>query len=166
VRKNKYFIFSTNDLGLLYMNQLIGELGEKLVDRWLQLQGYQILHSRWHCRWGEIDIIAEHTSPQILAFVEIKTRNTRNWDADGLLAINNKKQAKLIKTANLFLATNPHLASYPCRFDAAIVSHHQTKEKSIVALSEAIVKVGQPIIIEPDRELILLDYLEGAFEGD
>jgi putative endonuclease len=152
------------------MNQLVGELGEKLVDRWLQLQGYQILHYRWHCRWGEIDIIAEQKSPQILAFVEIKTRNTHNWDADGLLAINNKKQAKLITTANFFLSNNPHLESYPCRFDAAIVSHRKTKGKNSLAIvkdstiAEATVKIGQPIIVDCDCELTLLDYLEGAFE--
>lgn len=154
------------------MNRLVGELGEKLVDRWLQLQGYEILHCRWHCRWGEIDIIAEQKSPQILAFVEIKTRNTHNWDADGLLAINNQKQAKLIKTANLFLATNPHFESYPCRFDAAIVSHRQIGTKNNLEIvkelsfAETTVNIGQPIIIDDDRELTLLDYLEGAFEID
>jgi putative endonuclease len=150
------------------MNQLIGDLGEKLVDRWLQLQGYQILHKHWQCRWGEIDIIALKKSLPILAFIEIKTRNSRNWDANGLLAINNTKQAKLIKTATLFLADNPDLESYPCRFDAAIVSHDRprkiTREINALAIETATIEIGRSIVISSGWKLTLLDYIENAFE--
>jgi putative endonuclease len=146
------------------VNQLIGNLGEKLVDRWLQLQGYRILHKRWHCRWGEIDLIATKKMPPILAFVEIKTRNYRNWDANGLLAINNTKQAKIIKTANLFLAENPDLESYPCRFDAAIVSHDRTQEITDLEIEAATIEIGRSIIISSGWKLTLLEYIENAFE--
>lgn len=36
----------------------LGVLGESLVSRWLQAQGAQIVQQRWHCRLGELDIIA------------------------------------------------------------------------------------------------------------
>ncbi|MBD1805214.1 YraN family protein [Microcoleus sp. FACHB-SPT15] len=123
----------------------IGELGERLVAWWLQTQNGVVLHHRWHCRWGEIDLIVQRhpieggekssrdrkspakaktflPSHSFLSFVEVKTRSQRNWDADGLLAITPSKQAKLWQTAQLFLAEHPDLANRPCQFDVALVS--------------------------------------------
>ncbi len=116
----------------------IGALGEDLVAQWLRSQDSKILHQRWHCRQGELDLIAQKHSHQgktglqqqpILLFVEVKTRSPKNWDADGLLAMTPKKQTKLWQTANFFLADNPDLAKLPCRFDVALVSCQWQTEK-------------------------------------
>lgn len=112
----------------------IGQLGEDLVANWLESTGWVILQRRFCCRWGEIDIIAEYdgvsgqennfhcsTVPSTLAFVEVKTRSSGNWDAGGRRAITPQKQAKISSTAQMFLADYPQKADYPCRFDVAIV---------------------------------------------
>ena len=108
----------------------IGHLGEDLVAQWLQATGWIILHRRFSCRWGEIDIIAEYdrgaigelsTQHSILAFVEVKTRSSGSWDAGGRSAITPQKQAKICRTAGIFLAQYPEKADYSCRFDVAIV---------------------------------------------
>ena len=107
----------------------LGRLGEDLVARWLTSQDWIVLHRRWHCRRGELDLVAQCQSPHpgshqaSLLFVEVKTRGPRNWDADGLLAIAPSKQKKLWQTAQHFLSDYPELAELPCRFDVALVSH-------------------------------------------
>jgi putative endonuclease len=106
-----------------------GEWGEQLVAQWWQRQGDLILARRWHCRWGELDLVVGHwdaapvPSPTRLAFVEVKTRRGRNWDADGALALTPKKCQKLWTTAQLFLAQHPDWAELPCQFDVALVTY-------------------------------------------
>ena len=135
----------------------IGELGEDLVAQWLQSTGWIILHRRFSSRWGEIDIIAEYhgvtgkeqesrgefpttsaslsTSPHsLLAFVEVKTRSSGSWDAGGRSAITPQKQAKICRTAGMFLAQYPEKADYSCRFDVAIV-YCQRISKNLTAVT-------------------------------
>jgi putative endonuclease len=124
----------------------IGHLGEDLVAQWLQSTGWIILHRRFSSRWGEIDIIAQYdgrigeaeeqeencsrverpttansTQHSLLAFVEVKTRSYGSWDAGGRSAITPQKQAKISRTAGIFLAQYPEKADYSCRFDVAII---------------------------------------------
>lgn len=143
----------------------IGQGGEALVGEWLESQGWEILHRRWHCRWGELDLIAR--SPWGLAFVEVKTRGIGNWDADGLLAITARKQQKLWQAAELFVSTYAEFADLPCRFDVALVSHCRvrgTLPPSDRLDAPGTIAVGKPIAIG-DRSWTLQVYLESAFDG-
>ena len=127
----------------------IGSLGEDLVAQWLQSTGWIILHRRFSSRWGEIDIIAEYhgvtrkeqenrgeypTPHSLLAFVEVKTRSSGSWDAGGRSAITPQKQAKIWRTAGIFLAQYPEKADYSCRFDVAIV-YCQRISKNLTAVT-------------------------------
>ena len=134
-----------------------GKKGEEVVAQWLISSGGRILHQRWRSKTGEIDIIAIESDT--LLFIEVKTRNRSNWDADGLLAITPQKQARIVSTAQLFLLKHPHLAEQPCRFDVAIV-RNQPISRSIL---------GTPLHICTDlaaeQNLLLIEYIPGAFDG-
>lgn len=143
----------------------VGQWGEEIVAQWLESNGWEILHRRWCCRWGELDLVVR--SPSVLVFVEVKTRGSGNWDADGLLSITPQKQAKLWRAAELFCSTYPELADLPCRFDVALVSHRPWSRSQpsadLLAIGATIV-LGQPIVFA-DRSWTLQTYLESAFDG-
>lgn len=138
----------------------LGELGEQLAACWLETQGYQILHQGWSCRWGEIDLIAIHRHEAFLSFVEVKTRCDRNWDNNGLLAVDDRKQKKICQTAALFLAENPEFAELPCRFDVALVNY-----TSVDKYTQASYLFAKHFSYKSDRYLFSLQtYLKSAFE--
>jgi putative endonuclease len=134
----------------------IGNIGEDLAAKWLQSTGWEILHRRFSCRWGEIDIIAQYQDT-ILAFVEVKTRSSGNWDEGGKNAITPQKQAKIWRTAEIFLAEYPQKADYSCRFDVALV-HYQLETKKIIA-EEFLERLSIS-----GYEFKLRQYIEAAFD--
>jgi putative endonuclease len=143
-----------------------GSLAEMLVAQWLKQQKWQILAERWHCRWGELDLVAVDPAQPCLAFVEVKARSRGNWDANGLLAITPMKRQKLKLAAELFLSIHPDLAELPCRFDLAMVHCQQTPSRLSVPVDQLLgqtIKLEQPISVGAYR-LTLLHYLPAAFE--
>ena len=142
-----------------------GKLGEEVVAQWLIDRGGKVLAHRWRWKRGEIDLIAIESNT--LLFIEVKTRNRSNLDADGLLAITPQKQTKIINTAQLFLVKHPHLADYPCRFDVAIVRHQPLNRA--IPVPGGCANVGMPLASMTDPEsgerLLLLDYIANAFDG-
>jgi len=157
------------------LNTQVGKWGEQLVYQWLVQQQWQILARRWHCRWGEIDLIARSASSASdsytnrLAFVEVKTRQSRNWDEDGRLAITQQKQQKLWKTAQTYLGKHPDLAELFCQFDVALVQCNwiaqQTPNPQVAIhdeLQTTAIEIKHPIQIG-GYQFMLLDYIESAF---
>ena len=147
----------------------LGELGEKLVAKWLQNQGYTILHYHWSCRWGEIDLIAHNQAENYplpvnqaaLLFVEVKTRSRGNWDLDGTLAITPAKQRRIMLTAQLFLSEYRDLADLSCRFDVALVRSHQIQQHIETQLPQSI-QLGQKVNCG-EYQLTLQNYISAAF---
>jgi putative endonuclease len=148
----------------------IGLIGEDLVTQWLKSNGWQILHRRFSCPWGEVDIIAEHDNKtlrptsvncktSILAFVEVKTRSAGNWDAGGKDSVTINKQRKILIAAEMFLANHPDKADYSCRFDVASVFYKKSTPKKQVIQPKALATLSAQ-----EYEFILLDYIESAFD--
>jgi putative endonuclease len=145
----------------------LGSLGEDFVARWADLQGWVILERQWRCRWGELDIVMAQRSPhpspdaaewELIAFVEIKTRSSGNWDENGALAITSQKQTKLWRTAELFLSEHPALAEVPCRFDVALVNGQRLQ--GAIDLTQI---DGTTVAIASGYKLTLHEYIPEAF---
>ncbi len=81
-----------------------GAVGEAVAARFLRDKKYSIVAANYHCRFGEVDIIAADRS--YIAFVEVKTRR-----ADALYspreAVTVAKQRRLMQTAAMYLQYNP-----------------------------------------------------------
>ena len=86
------------------MSKEIGDFGEKLVSRYMQQKGFEIVERNFHSRFGEIDIIVKNG--EYIVFIEVKTRKTDSF-ISGIESVDIKKQKKIIKTALIYLNKNP-----------------------------------------------------------
>ena len=93
-----------------------GKDGELFVANYLQQQGYTLIGQNYRKRYGEVDLIAQ--KGEVLAFIEVKTRNNPLIDPAAIITLS--KQKKIIKIAKEFLSTHTDLEVI-CRFDVAIV---------------------------------------------
>lgn len=96
--------------------RLLGRWGETLVAEDLRKKGSTILAAGWHCRFGEIDLIAADRT--YLRFVEVKLRRDDHF-AQAREFVDARKQEKLRLAAQLYLAENP--TDLQPRFDVAEV---------------------------------------------
>lgn len=99
----------------------VGHQCEILVGKYLEKNGYSILHRNFRCREGEIDIIA--SKDEVLCAVEVK-KIPSSWDiSDISLKIDFRKQLKIKKTLSYYLAHNYDKKYHKIRFDAAAVQN-------------------------------------------
>ena len=81
--------------------KLVGRWGEELAARCYRKHGWKILAMGYHCRFGEIDVIAEKKG--LVAFVEVKLRRDDRF-ASAADQVNGPKQRRLRATAELWMS--------------------------------------------------------------
>ncbi|NEG89621.1 YraN family protein [Bifidobacterium aerophilum] len=74
----------------------LGELGERIAERWLEAQGHTIIGRNWHSRYGELDLIVMDRQRTLL-FVEVKTRRSTRFGIPQE-AVTARKRAGLRRT--------------------------------------------------------------------
>ena len=110
----------------------IGKRGEEIAAEFLERKGLRIVERNYHCRWGELDLVAVRFSEEEgsgdrlyyddetgemtvndtmsgscgVHFVEVKTRTGRAYGAPGE-AVTYRKQQKIKKTALTWLQEQP-----------------------------------------------------------
>jgi len=98
-------------------NKSTGQIGEDLAADYLKKQGYRILKSNFHTRFGEIDLICEIKKNKVpnLVFVEVKTK-TGHAFGEPWEMVTPAKLAQVKRMAHVYLSqTGQPNAS--CRLD-------------------------------------------------
>lgn len=85
-------------------SNLAGAWGEALAAEYLRKKHYSIVAAGYHCRFGEIDLIAE--DKKYLIFVEVKLRKSGNF-AQAMEYVDQHKQNRIRVTASMYLSRNP-----------------------------------------------------------
>lgn len=116
---------------------LLGAWGESVTADYLRRHGYTVLEANYHCRYGEIDLIAR--SRKHLVFVEVKLRKSDSF-AQAREYVDARKQSRIKTTAAFYLSA--HNLDLPVRFDVA--------------------EIYAPRGLETEKPVI--NYLEDAFE--
>lgn len=98
--------------------QILGGEGERIAERYLKQKGYRVVERNYRCPMGEMDLIA--LDRRVIVFVEVKTRSDHRFGAP-LEAVHPRKQHKMVKTAQCFLAEH-RLHNRDARFDVVGIS--------------------------------------------
>lgn len=98
------------------MSRSVGTWGEAQVANYLRKKKYRLVAHSYHCRFGEIDLIA--MDGKTLCFVEVKTRSNLSVGLPREY-VNAAKQERLRKTALFYLSEKE--LDCPVRFDVAEV---------------------------------------------
>lgn len=91
-----------------------GAIFEERACTELRRAGLKLLARNYTTRYGELDLVM--LDRDTVVFVEVRHRLSSSR-GDAAASITAAKQAKLIRTAELWLAEHPSYASRACRFD-------------------------------------------------
>ncbi len=78
----------------------IGQKGENIALEFLENKGYKVIEKNYVKNHGEIDLIT--SIEDTIVFVEVKLRNSLKF-GHPLESMSQKKIAKLVETANLYI---------------------------------------------------------------
>ena len=112
----------------------VGARAEQLACEFLTGQGLTPITRNFRCRLGEIDLVMRHGT--CLVFVEVRFRSGRRLTGAGM-TVDIHKQRKLIRTAALFLARHPTLASVPARFDVIAIDADERGQQTLDWIRDA-----------------------------
>lgn len=110
----------------MYQRHETGKIGEDLVTKYLEQNGYKIIERNFECRQGEIDIIAQDKKE--IVFIEVKTRSNKNYGKPKEAVDRNKKK-HIYKTLEFYVYIN-HLENEAIRID--VIEVYKKQEKYII----------------------------------
>ena len=112
----------------------VGVAAEQLAYDYLQGRGLKPVERNYRCRHGEIDLVM--LDDGCLVFVEVRYRS-RGAVARAAVTVDRQKQTRLIRTAEMFLATRPRFSSCAARFDVIGVDGRGTGRRTVEWIRDA-----------------------------
>jgi putative endonuclease len=80
--------------------QALGELGERIAERWLRERGWRVMQRRFRSGHRDIDLVVERDG--VVAFVEVKARRGAEFGGP-VAAVNWRKQKELGRSARVWV---------------------------------------------------------------
>jgi len=100
----------------------------------LKNKGLRPVTRNYRCRHGEVDLIM--LDGDCLVFVEVRYRSSRSF-AQAALTVDDHKQRKLARAAEMFLATRRGYSAKPARFDVVGVDRDADGHTTVEWLQDA-----------------------------
>ncbi len=112
----------------------LGDAIERLVCKYLEERGLELLERNYRCRHGEIDLVMlDH---DCLVFVEVRFRSKGTFSS-AAATVDWRKQNKIIRTAEMYLAARPGCANKAARFDVVGVDGRASGNPSVEWIRDA-----------------------------
>lgn len=94
-----------------------GAEAEDAAERLLQRQGLRTVARNFRCRGGELDLVM--LDGATLVVVEVRARGSTAF-ASAAESIDARKQGRIIRATQMFLASEPKYAAHALRFDVVL----------------------------------------------
>jgi putative endonuclease len=98
--------------------QRLGAAAEQRAARHLEAAGLQLLARNYHCRMGELDLVAR--DGEVLVVAEVRMRDSRQFGG-AAASITWRKRARIVRATRHLLAREPALQRLRVRFDAMLL---------------------------------------------
>lgn len=113
--------------------QQLGDAGEDIARKFLEKKAFRFKESKWHSRYGEIDLIMWDEDE--LVFIEVKMRRNHRYGRPEEM-VSSAKSKRICKTAWQYLQKH-HLMDVFWRFDTVAITGH-TENHQILHLRDVI----------------------------
>lgn len=97
----------------------IGIEAEQRATTLFERAGYRVLQRNYHCRTGELDIVAQRQELLVVAEVRLRTRDDFGGAAG---SITHAKRRRIVRATRNLLLRQPALAQLYVRFDILLLS--------------------------------------------
>jgi len=103
--------------------QITGQRSEAAAAQYLIRAGLRPVAANARARLGELDLVMLEPGQGggVLVFVEVRYRKHARFGG-GAASVDQAKQRRLIRAAQVFLARHPQYQTLPCRFDVIAAS--------------------------------------------